>query len=133
MRNVQHTAGLRRVLFADALLSGVTGLLLLGGPAILASVLGLPAPLLRWAGLALVLFADVVMAVGGREEPPRWAVWGVVGVNALWALGSIGLLLSAEVTPTWVGYGAVLLQAVVVGVIAELQVLALRRTTLLTV
>ena len=133
MRNVQHTTRLRRVLFADALLSGVTGVLLLGGAAILASVLGLPAPLLRWAGLALVPFAVVVLAVGRREQPARWAVWGVVGANALWVLGSIGLLLSGEVTPTWMGYGVVLLQAVVVGVIAELQVLALGRTTLQTV
>ena len=130
MQEVQSPTYLRRVLLADAVISGATGLLMFGGAALLSSLLALPQPLLRAAGLALLPFAALVAYLAVRERPRRWAVWMVVVVNALWTLGSIGLLLAGVVTPNGLGYGFVLIQGVVVAVFGGLQLLALRRSPL---
>jgi hypothetical protein len=45
----------------------------------------------------------------------------------LWVAGSIGLLVSGWVAPTMLGTAFVTAQAVVVGVLAELQFVGLRR------
>lgn len=127
---IQTERTLRRVLLADAIISGVTGALMAGGSTVLASLLLLPESLLRSAGLVLLPFAAFVAFVATRPQIPRVAVWAVIIINALWALDSVVLLLSGWVTPNLLGYGFVLFQAVVVAVFGELQFLALRRAAL---
>lgn len=128
MIEVQQAQGLRRVLLADAVVSGVTGVLLATGAGILADVLALPEPLLRYAGLFMVSYAMFVVAVAMRTLPWPTAVWTVIIGNGLWVLGSIALLLSGWVAPNMLGYGFVLGQALVVAFLAELQFLAQRRS-----
>jgi hypothetical protein len=64
---------LRRALLGDAIISGATGLLMLGGATLLASLLALPEPLLRYAGLVLLPFAAFVAYVGSRANISRSA------------------------------------------------------------
>lgn len=122
---IAHPMFLRRVLLADALASGATGLLAAAVP--LSALLGLPDGLLRGAGLLLLPYAALVAWLALRAAPPpRWAVWCVVTVNALWAADSVILLLSGHVAPTALGTAFVLFQAAVVAGFALLQAMALR-------
>jgi len=122
----QQGSFLRRVLLADALISAATGLLMAGGAALLAGLLGLAEPLLRGAGLALLPYGAFVAFVATRPQLSAAAVWAVIALNALWALDSVALLLTGWAAPSALGYGFVLLQAAVVGVFAELEFLGLR-------
>jgi len=119
---------LRRVLVADAIVSGACGLLLLLAAGVLAAPLGLPEPMLRYVGLILLPFAAVVGYLASRPRAPRAAVWTVIVVNAAWTVDSILLLLSGWIEPTTLGIAFVLVQAAAVGVLADLQFLGLRRS-----
>lgn len=130
MTNEQQTGWLRRVLFADAFVSGATGALLSIATTPLAGMFALPEPLLRYVGLVLLPYAAFVAYVATRARLPRPAVWAIVAVNALWALDSIVLLLTGWVAPSALGYGFIVFQAVVVALFAELQFLGLRRSAL---
>ena len=122
---VSFVNALRRILLADALASGATGLLMAAAP--LGTLLGLPAGLLRAAGLLLLPYAVLVAWLALRHAPPpRRAVRAVVTANAIWAADSLVLLLSGQVAPTAVGTAFVLVQAAVVAGFAVLQALALR-------
>jgi glucose uptake protein GlcU len=119
---------LRRALLADALISGATGLLMLIGANVLASLLGLPEALLRYAGLVLLPYAALVAYVATREQLRRWAVWAVIVANAIWAVDSIILLLSGWLTPNALGYAFITFQALIVAAFAEIQYFGLRRS-----
>ncbi len=119
---------LRRALLADALISGATGLLMLIGANVLASLLGLPEALLRYAGLVLLPYGALVAYVATREQLRRWAVWAVIVANAIWAVDSIILLLSGWLTPNALGYAFIIFQALVVAAFAEIQYIGLRRS-----
>jgi hypothetical protein len=115
-------------LLADAVASGATGLLMIGGADLLTGLLGLPVALMREAGLLLVPYVALVAFVGTRETISRPAVKAIIALNVLWVVGSIGLLTSGYVAPSVLGYAFVIAQAIVVGVFAELQLIGLRRT-----
>ena len=121
---------LRRVLLADAVLSGATGTLMAIAAAPLSRLLGLPSSLLLAAGVFCLGFAAFVGALAGRAHAPRGILWFVVIGNALWAIDSVVLLVTGWVDPTVLGIAFVLFQAAVVAVLAELQFLGLRRATL---
>jgi hypothetical protein len=118
---------LRRALRLDAVASGATGLLLIAGASLVDGLLGLPAALLRGAGLVLVPYVAFVIWVGTHEAISRPAVWAVIAANALWAAASGLLLISGWVAPTALGYAFVIGQAVVVALLGELQYVGLRR------
>lgn len=118
---------LRRALILDAVASGATGLLMIAGAGLLEGLLGLPAALLRGAGLVLVPYVAFVVYAGTREAIPRPAVWTIVVANVLWAVASGLLLVSGLVAPTVLGYVFVTGQAVVVALLGELQYMGLRR------
>ena len=62
--NVPQSSLLRFALLADALASGAMGVLMAAGAGLLAPFLGLPRPLLLWAGLLLIPFALLVAWTG---------------------------------------------------------------------
>jgi hypothetical protein len=128
MSMIRHPMFLRRVLLADAVASGATGALTLLAAAPLSGLLGLPAGLLRAAGLALLPYAAAVAWLAlRRAEPARAVVWAVVAINAVWAVDSVLLLLvPGWVAPTALGVAFVLAQAAVVAGFAALQGLGLR-------
>jgi hypothetical protein len=127
MSNVHANPFLRNVLVLDAAASGATGLLLVAGAGVLEDLLGLPMALLREAGLILIPYVACVAWVGTRQPIARRAVWAIIAANALWALASVGLLVSGLVGPTPLGYTFVIAQAAVVAVLGELQYAGLKR------
>ena len=123
-----HTSTfLRRALMADAALTGSTALLLVAAAALLEDLLGLPAALLRGAGLSLIPFTALLLYLHRRDSLPRAAAWFVIACNALWAVDSVVLLFTGWVDPTIAGQVFVVFQALVVAAFAEAQYVALRR------
>jgi hypothetical protein len=126
--SVQQTSlFLQRALILDAVASGATAVLLIAAAPALAPLLGLPVALMRGAGLLLLPYVAFVALVArrGRLEPA--AVWTIIVSNALWAAASFGLLLSGQIAPTALGIAFVVVQAVVVALLGELQYVGLRR------
>ncbi|MGH7490582.1 MAG: hypothetical protein ACREMY_33965 [bacterium] len=123
----QSPTFLRRALILDALASGATALLMIAGAGLVEGLLGLPAALLRGAGLVLVPYVAFVVYAGTRDIISRSAVWMIIVANMAWAAASALLLVSGWVSPTALGYAFVIAQAVVVALLGELQYMGLRR------
>lgn len=123
---------LRYALLADAVASGATGLLMIAGAGLLEGLLGLPAALMREAGLVLVPYVAFVAWVGTREIITRGAVKAVIALNVLWVAASVLLLVSGWVAPTALGTAFVIAQAAAVALFAELQFIGLRRSHAVT-
>lgn len=121
---------LRWVLFFDAATCIATGLLMMLVSGLLERYLGLPAALLRSAGISLLPFAAFLIYLGKREQLAPPVVWAVIVLNALWTLDSMLLLVSGWVAPTAFGYAFVIFQAVGVAVFAGLEYFGLRRDIL---
>jgi len=118
---------LRRALVLDAVASGATGLTMIAGAGLVEGLLGLPAALLRGAGMVLMPYVAFVIYTGTRETISRPAVWAIIVANALWAAASAFLLVSGWVAPTALGTAFVIAQAVVVALLGELQYMGLRK------
>lgn len=118
---------LKFALVADAVASGATALLLAAGAGALSGLLGLPEPLMRYAGLFLLPYAVIVGWVGLRPEIPRNGVRAIIAANIAWSVGSIALLVSGAVAPGLLGSLFVIGQAVVVAAFAVLQAMGLNR------
>ena len=130
MTHTQSTSFVRGLLLTDSLVSGATGALMAGAAPILEPWLGLPVPLLRFAGIALLPFAAVVGWLARQTSPARAGVQAIIAANFAWVFASILLLLAGGVNPTALGIAFVIFQAVVVGVLGELQYMGLRRTNI---
>jgi hypothetical protein len=119
---------LRRALAADAAISAACGLLMALDADFLEPLLGIPATLLTYAGVALLPWAALVGYLATRAHLARALVWAVIGCNIVWAVDCALLLVSGAVTPTLLGYAFVIVQAVTVLVLAEIQYFGLRRS-----
>jgi hypothetical protein len=118
---------LRRAIQADAIFSGLSAVLLTFGAGEFAPLLNLPEALLRETGLFLIGYAALVGWLGTRPTMPILVTIVIAG-NAAWTLASIALLFSAAVSPNLLGEAAIAMQAMMVGVLAELQFIGLRRS-----
>lgn len=127
MQSLRASTFLRGVLFADAATCIATGMGLMFGAGLLEQYLGLPAGLLRYAGLSLLPFAALLVYLAARESLLPGAVWAVIGLNALWTVDSVLLLLTGWVAPTELGYAFVVAQALGVAVLAGLEYVGLRK------
>jgi hypothetical protein len=125
---IQPSLLLRRAILADAVFSGASALLLSLSAGALAQLLNLPEALLRETGLFLIAYAALVGWLGTRQSMPKVLVWMVVAGNAAWTVASIALLFSGAVTPNLLGAAAAAMQAIAVGMFAELQYVGLRRS-----
>jgi hypothetical protein len=125
---INPSSFLRRAIQADAIFSGVSAVLLTFGAGELAPLLNLPEALLRETGLFLIAYTALVGWLGARQSMPKAVVAIVIAGNAAWTLASIALLLSDAVTPNLLGEAAIVMQAIVVGALAELQYIGLRRS-----
>ena len=119
---------LRRALFADAIFSGISALVMTLDAGALASLLHLPEALLRETGLFLIAYAALVGWLGTRPSVTKALVMIVVIGNAAWTLASIALLFSSAVTPNILGEIVIVAQAIATGAFAELQYIGLRRS-----
>jgi hypothetical protein len=125
--SAHHSLFVRRMLVADAAISGATGLLMLLGGGFLEALLGVPSALLQYAGASLLPFAVAVAWLARRDDISRAGVWAVIAANALWAIDSVGLLFTGWIEPTALGYTFIVFQALVVAGFAELQYVGLKR------
>ena len=90
-----------------------------------AAVLGLPPTLVMLSGWVLV--AAAVLAILGAMDTSRRAVIGrLIAGNARWVLGCAEVLLTAGGLTAF-GQAWLVLQALAVGVLAELEFVGLRR------
>jgi hypothetical protein len=119
---------LRRAILADAIFSGTSAVLLTFGAGELAPLLNLPEALLRETGLFLIAYAALVGWLGTRASMPKPLVAIVIAGNAAWTIASMALLFSGAVTPNLLGEIFVALQGMIVGALAELQFIGLRRS-----
>jgi hypothetical protein len=123
---VHSSMFLRRILVADAVTSGMTGLALFAGAGLFEALLDVPASLLRVSGLVLIPFAAMVLFFARQITPSR--VWTVIGLNAAWVVASAAVLVSGAIQPNGFGVAFVIVQAIAVAVLAELQFAGLRRS-----
>ena len=113
------------VLWGDAASALATGVLQLAAAPLLAAWFGLPEGLLTASGWVLLAVAAYAawLARGPIRRP---AVLALVAGNALWVAGCLELLLTGA-AGTALGAAWLVLQAVAVGILAELEWIALRR------
>ena len=119
---------LRRAIVGDAIITGAMAVLLVAAAGLLGPLLNLPDSFLREVGVFLIVYAALVGFLGSRELMPKFFVVLVIGANALWAIDSIALLFTSWVQPNLLGQAFVVMQAVTVAVIAELQYIGLKRS-----
>ncbi|MFN3671553.1 MAG: hypothetical protein ACK4VM_06560 [Bosea sp. (in: a-proteobacteria)] len=120
---------LRQALALDAAACAGMGLALAVLAAPLSPLLGLPADFLRGAGLVLLPCAMALGWLASRRSLPRIAVLAVIGVNLIWIADSLLVLISGWFQPSGLGVGFVLAQAVAVGIVTELELIGLNRST----
>jgi hypothetical protein len=119
---------LRLVLKIDAVVTGANGVAYLAAAAPLEDLLGVDAAVQRPIGAFLVLFAAAVWFAATRPAISRPAVLAVAGANALWVIASLAFAAADASSPTTVGTVWIVLQALVVGGFASLQLAAYRAT-----
>jgi hypothetical protein len=119
-----NTPALRTILTIDAGLSAAAGVGLVAASFLMTGLLGLPAPLLFWAGLALAPWTLALLIAARSERLPTPALYGIVGVNLLWVAASLFVTFGPMLEPTLFGKIFVVVQAVAVAVFAELQMWA---------
>jgi hypothetical protein len=118
---------LRYVLWADAATCAACGLLLSIGGAVLQNLSGLPASLMFYAGISLFPFAAFLVYAATRKSISKTFIWLIIGLNLLWTIDSLLLLVSGYVAPSVPGYVFVILQATGVLAFADLEFIALRK------
>jgi hypothetical protein len=118
---------LRLTLRLDAVVTGANGAAYLLAAPLLDDVLGVPAGPMRALGALLLVYAGAVALVAARPVVSGVATEAVVATNALWAAGSVALVVAGGFALTGAGTAWVLLQAAVVAGFAAVQVTALRR------
>ncbi len=112
---------LRRVLAFDALSGAATGgLHVLGAPGVAAG-LGLPEPLLQASGAAIFAFVALAGWLALQTTPPRGLLMTIVLLNFAWAAGCLWVTFGGAFELTALGVAYVLVQAIVVFVLAELE------------
>jgi hypothetical protein len=130
MRAFVNWSLLRLALLADAAASGIMGVLLAAAADPLAAWFGLPLALLREVGLLLIPYAGLLIYLASRQTTPRLTAQLIIAGNVLWVIGSVALLISSLVAPTTLGTAFVIAQALIVAILAELQLLGLKRQRL---
>jgi hypothetical protein len=128
MHSVRPSRFLQVALLADAAVSGATGVLHLSAAASLSALLDLPHVLLIGTGEFFVVYALLLVMLATRARLWSAPVVVVVLGNALWALASVGLLLSGALSPNAWGIAFVLMQAVAVLLFAALEWRGLRNS-----
>lgn len=112
---------LRRVLWLDAASGMVMGLSHLALAEPLSGWTGIPAAWLQPAAVVVFAAASLAAWLATRASPPAAGVRFLAAGNFAWVAASLWLAFGAGVPLTALGLGWVLMQAVVVLVLAELE------------
>lgn len=116
---------LRNVIIADAAMGVVAAMAMIGGADLTHGLFGLPSALLFWSGVALIPFT-IALAMILRSNSTAGIPY-LVGANFAWVAASLYVAFGPSFAPTLLGQAFVCTQAAVVFVLAELQVIGLRR------
>lgn len=111
---------LRTVLVADAVSGAATALLQLTAAGLLAEFLGISASLLVGSGIVLLFYIAGACWLANCDPIPRGGTWLLIVANWMWVGGCITLLLTGA-AGTALGQAYLVVQAVAVAVLAELQ------------
>jgi uncharacterized membrane protein YvlD (DUF360 family) len=125
---VPPIAFLRRVLHADALVSGAVGALMTLAARPLQGLLGLPVELLALAGGALFPYVAYLVWLASRHVVPRAALWVPIVLNLGWALECTWVAWAGRFDLTALGEAFVAANVVTVLLFAALEYLGLRRS-----
>lgn len=119
---------LRRVLQANLVFSGLSGLLLAVGAGPLSHRLGVPAAwMLVVIGIGLLGFAWQLFQTAKQNPIELWQANAIFWLDVTWVIGSALLLFSGWVAFTTAGWWAVLLVADMVAIFAVLEYVGIRR------
>jgi hypothetical protein len=121
MQTIQPNRFLRGALLADAAVSGAVAALQLALTGALAELLQLPHLLLIGTGAFLAAYVALLIALALSTRVWAPLIWLVVVGNVAWALGCVGLLVNAQVTPSALGNAFVVVQVAAVLVFAALE------------
>ena len=124
---LSSAAVLRRVLAFDAVSGAATGGLHLLLTPLLSTWLGLPEALLQASGVAIFAFVLLAGWLALQAAPPRGPLMVIVLLNVAWAIACLGLAFGGGLDPTPLGVAYLLVQAVVVLVLADLEWLGWRQ------
>jgi hypothetical protein len=128
---IPMTPYLKKAIAADAVVSGAAGLAMMVGSTFLPALLGLPAELLFWAGLALVPFViELVLILRMKQVPPLF-IHALIAINLAWVAASLYVAFGPAFAPNLFGKVFVVAQAAVVAIFAELQIIGLKRARVL--
>lgn len=131
MQSSNTTPWLKRILFVDAVATGVMGLALLAAATWLGRLMGIPAGLLQGAGAALLFFAALLAWAALQPTPSRRLVLVLIIGNALWVIDSVLLLFTPWLSPNGLGLAFVLGQAFAVAVLTGGEFFGARRAGVL--
>jgi hypothetical protein len=120
---IRFPLNVRQTMVVDFVGTGATAVLAIAAAGLTAGLTDLPEPLIRGAGLALIPFLALVLAMA--LKPARGGVIAVIAINLAWVIASF-VTMAAFVSPNAFGYAFITAQALAVALFAELQILALR-------
>ena len=117
---------LRNVLVADAASGAASSLLHLLGAGVLAPWLGLPHGVLVMSGAVLLVYVAAAAYIAVCDPIPRTPVSMLIAANWAWVGGSAVIFMEAG-TATPLGQAYLIVQALAVAALAELEWFGLRR------
>lgn len=124
---VPMTSYLKKVLVADAAVSGAAAVAMMAGSAFLPPLLGLSAELLLWAGAALIPFVAGLALVIRQRQIAASVIVAIISINIAWVIASLIVAFGPAFATTLFGKVFVVAQAATVALFAELQIIGLRR------
>lgn len=117
---------INNLLAIDAVACLTMGAALLFGATLISEITQIPGSLLFWAGVTLIPVA-AFMLISSRTIPvARWTASLIVLGNLLWVTASILLPATGLIAPNAIGWVFLITQAVVVAILAKLEIDALR-------
>jgi hypothetical protein len=119
---------LRQGLLANATTQSGFALLMLIASTPLARRLGIPAPLLFYAGLGLIPVTLLIGSLALSETLRRPVVWAVILFNLLFAFECLALMAGGWIEPTRAGIAFLGAQGAVAAMYAVLQCIGLQRS-----
>lgn len=120
---------LRKVLRADAATSAALGVVFVAASVPLADLLGVSAPLMICAGIALLFGGAALGLLAGYPSIPTGLAWAVLVENSLFVAGLLLLAFFDPLALTGAGTAFAIAGAVSMAVFTDLEFLGLRRMT----
>ena len=117
---------LRRVLWADAAAGAASSLIHLLGAGLLGQVLGLPHGVLAMSGVGLLLFVAAATYLAMCDPIPRGLVSMLIAGNWAWVGACVVVFLMNASTMTALGQAYLVVHALAVAALAELEWFGLR-------